>query len=63
MLQDAGESGGAFSDAFSAISVFAELLSDPDLQFLLANWSKLPESIKAGILSILKGSVDDSRAT
>jgi len=53
-LQEARKSGGAFS----AISVAAELLSDPNFQFLLASWAKLPEPIKTGILSIVKGSID-----
>ena len=51
--------GGAKSDAFLAISVVAELLSDPDVQFLLASWAELPESIRAGIVYIVKGSVDE----
>jgi hypothetical protein len=51
--------GGAESGTLPGISVVADLLSDPDLQFLFASWAKLPKSIPAGILAFVKGSVDE----
>jgi len=57
------DEGGTESGTLFGISVTAELLSDPDLQFLLASWPKLPESIRAGILAIVKGSVEELGAT
>jgi len=45
-------------DAFSGAVLAASILSDSDLQFLIANWAKLPEGIKSGILAIVNGSID-----
>ena len=53
---DVFDVGGTESCTLLAFSAVAEHLADPDVQFIIASWAKLPDSIKAGILSIIGGS-------
>ena len=51
--------GGTESGTLLANLILPSILSDADLQFVIANWAKLPEGIKSGILAIVNGSMDN----
>jgi len=50
------------SGAESGAVLTTPVPSDSDLQFLIASWAKLPETIKSGILAIVNGSIDKLEA-